>query len=175
MRYVILFFALLVIPQQTATAAETFSCKDSDGTLHIADNQMSLPTECRDQAITSEPDKEVGSVSYVPAAKQPSQPSSEFNQAVREEDRASKARKRRAAALVGRAQNLAADYENGVTTRKAAVRSMRYGTREDIIAAEQQVQTARSGKKKLRAELDDARLSTEQRQQIETQLNSILD
>jgi hypothetical protein len=170
-----LLLTLLFLPALTTFGAETFTCKDLQGQLHISDNLMSLPAECRNQARTSEPDTEPGKVNYVPPVENSIQHSDEFKRAVREEERANEARKRQAAELVRRAESLAVTFEDAVTRRKKAVRSREYGNREEIILAEQQLQDSLTGKKELLDELESAQLSTEQRQHIEVQLERIQD
>ena len=173
MKIVFLGFALLVSSVLFANAAETFSCHNSDGVQHIADDLMSLPAECRDQAIKSDPESDPSSVNYVPDVQQSNQQSDEFQKALLEEEQATLVRKQKAEGLVLRAQHLATTYENAVVQRKTAVSSNQYGSRDEILQAAQAMQTAREGKTSLLEVLESARLSGEQQQQIESLLDTI--
>ncbi len=42
MKYIVLILVMLVFPLLTTSSAENYSCRDSDGGLHVADNLMSL-------------------------------------------------------------------------------------------------------------------------------------
>lgn len=166
---ILLFLCLLLT---TPAMAETFSCTDSDDVLHIADNLMNLPEECRDQAKTLSPEGS-GSVSYVPAQQEQQRIKSDFDQAVREENQAQAQKKQQAEDMVQRAGSIANAYQNAVISRKSSVRSKKYGTRGEIQNAEEVMQRSRHDKQVLLEEASNARLSAEQRQQIETLLDKV--
>ena len=93
--------------------------------------------------------------------------------ALREEERKTRQRKTEAENLILEAENLANSYGNAVIKRKTALRSKKYGSRETIILAGQEMQRARNGKEILLEKLERARLSSTQRAQITTLLNKI--
>ena len=172
MKYIILILAMLGFPLLTISTAENYSCRDNNNRLHIADNLMSLPEECRDQADISAPNGS-GKVSYVPPAVQTRQSNNDFERALREEERKTRQRKTEAENLILEAENLANTYGNAGIKRKTALRSKKYGSRETIILAGQEMQRARNGKEILLEKLERARLSSTQRAQITTLLNKI--
>ena len=174
MRYIILVLALLGSLPLTISAAETYACRDNNDRLHVADNLMSLPEECRDRAETSDLN-DPGKVNYVPPAVQKPQNNNDFERAVIQEQQKIEQRKRETEALISQAESLASSYKDAVIKRKAAVRSKSYGSRETIIQAEQEIERARNGKKSLLESLPQSRLTSAQREQIETQLNKIQD
>jgi hypothetical protein len=172
MKYIILVLALLGLTLLSSAAAESYSCRDSNDRLHIADNLMSLPEECRAQAVTSEP-TDSGKVNYVPPAVQSHQGSNDFKRAVGQEEQKVKQRKREAEELIQRAKKMADSYETAVTKRKAALRSKKYGFRETVILANQEMRSAREGRDALREEMVQMRLTPKQRAQIEALLARI--
>lgn len=174
MKYVVLALAALSFPLLSLSAAQNYSCRDNSDLLHIADNLMSLPEECRDRAKTSSSGKE-GKVNYVPAAVQTRQSDNDFAKELSEEAQRIEQRKREADDLVQEAEDLASSYENAVAQRKMALRHKNYGNRSTITLALDEMRQARKGKKNLLAKLPRARLSSPQRKQIETILDRVRD
>ncbi len=172
MKYFILTLSILVASLLNTSAAENYSCRDSKGRLHVADNLMSLPEECLHKADISEAD-DSGKVNYVPPVPLDPQIKNDFNQEVNQQSRKAKQRKREAGRLVSRAESLANSFENAVIKRKEALRNKQYGYRTTIVQAAQEMQHARSKKEALLGELPKARLSSAQREQIEMQLKRI--
>lgn len=172
MKHCLLILTILGASLLNTSAAENYSCRDSNGRLHVADNLMRLPEECRDQADTSEP-KDPGKVNYVPAAKQSSQSNNSFKRALRQEQREINQRKHKAERAVLQAEKLATSYENAILNRKDALRSKRYGVRDTIIQADQEMRSSRRGKEILIEELKQIRLSSTQQEQIDTFLDKI--
>lgn len=165
----LLFLCLLLT---MPAMAETFSCTDSDDVLHIADNLMNLPEECRDQAKTRSTEGS-GSVNYVPAQQEQQRIKSDFDQAVREEDQAQARKRQQADNMIQRAGSISSAFQNAVITRKSAIRSKSYGNRGEIQNAEEIMQRSRHDKQVLLEEASNARLSAEQRQQIESLLDKV--
>lgn len=161
-------FTILVNP----VAAETVACTDSNGTLHIADNMMSLPKECRN---ASKPYESTGSgeVIYVPALPDNKNTRRDFERSVEQEERTQAQQRRQETNLFQRAESVANSYINAVAARKAAVRSKKYGTREQIQTADVIMQRSRNEKTALLQELKKARISQQKRQEIEVMLNKI--
>ena len=172
MKTYILILTILGASLLSASATENYSCRDSKGRLHVADNKMNLPEECRSHAVTSD-SKDPGKVNYVPATRQSSQSKNDFNRAVDQEQREIDQRKRNVEIAVLQAEKLATSYESAVLKRKDALRSKSYGFRNTIIQADQEMQSARQGKELLIEELKQIRLTTTQQEQIETFLNKI--
>ncbi len=172
MKYFILTLSILVASLLNTSAAENYSCRDSKGRLHVADNLMNLPEECRYKADISDP-KDPGKVNYVPPAGQTSQSNNSFERAVRQEQQTISQRKRKAESAVLQAEKLVNSYESAILKRKNALRSKRYGFRNTIIQADQEMQSARQGKQILIKKLKKTRLTSTQQEQIETLLNKI--
>ena len=172
MKYSMLILTILGTSLLSVSAAENYSCRDSNGRLHVADNQMNLPEECHYQAETSDP-KDPGKVNYVPATKQSGRSNNDFNRAVNQEQREASQRKRNAERAVQEAERLANSYESAILTRKDALRNKSYGFRNTVIQADEEMQSARQKKKLLIEELKQLRLTTTQQEQIETFLDKI--
>jgi hypothetical protein len=172
--WVLATFALIAIPQLSFSGAESFSCRDKAGQLHVADNLMSLPEECRFQADTSNP-KDPGKVNYVPAVTQTHQNHNEFNNAVRQEQLKAEQQQREVEGLISEASYLAESFESAVKKRKSAFRVKTYGYREEAIQADKEMQGARAGKKALIEKLAQVHLSSEQKSQIDSLLARIED
>ena len=167
-----LIFLCLLLP--TPLAAETYSCTDNTGKIHIADTLMKLPAECRDRAKTHE-DKDSGRVNYVPSPEVPASQNQRFRESVRMEEAAQQKKEREATELVQRAETLAKSFEDAVNLRKKAVRSKSYGNRDKIRAAEAMMEFSRKEKQTILEEMQSIRLSAEQRQQIMAALEQIAD
>jgi len=172
MKYIILTLAISALP--LLSFAETYSCRDNEGQLHIADNLMKLPEECRYQANTLDP-KATGKVNYVPAGGQTHQINNDFERAVRQEQQEVKRHEQEAQNIISQAKWLAESYENAVIKRKTALRSKKYGFREEIIEADKDMKRAIKDKKTLLQEVEKVRISTTQREQIEMFMNKIPD
>ncbi len=172
MKYFILTLSILVASLLNSSAAENYSCRDSKGRLHVADNLMSLPAECLHKSEISETN-DSGKVNYVPPVQLDPQIKNDFNHAVNQQDQKVKLREREAGRLVSRAESLANSFENAVIKRKEALRNKQYGYRTTVVQAGQEMQHSRKEKEALLGELPKARLSSAQREQIEIQLKRI--
>ncbi len=174
MRVILLVLTFLGFSQLSPAVAETFSCRDSKGALYVADNLMSLPEGCRNQARTRA-ETDSGQVNYVPSATQPGRDKDAFERAVKEEIQASDELARKTANMVLRAETLVETYENALAERKNVIGRRRYGARETIVKADREMQFARKGKKELLNKLKRARIPSEQRQKIDNLLTRIPD
>ena len=154
--------------------ADNYSCTDSQGVIHIADNLMKLPAECRDQAKTLK-EGDSGRVNYVAPVPTPQGQAQDFQQAVRSEELELKKKKQEAAEMVNQAKKLADNFEEAVTIRKTALRSKSYGSRDKLKMAESMMEYSRKGKRGLLEDMQKAHLSSEQRQQIMEALSRIAD
>ncbi len=172
MKPIILILAILVFPLAGLSSAENYSCRDANDRLHIADNPMSLPEECRNQAVNAQ-ESDSGKVSYVPPVSQNSQHNESFAEAVAEEEQQLRQRSLAAENLLHQARSLADDYENSVASRKTAMRSQKYGFRKTVISADQGIQSARKEKEILLDKIKKTRLTSTQKGAILNHLNRI--
>lgn len=163
---------LLFVFVRPATA-EIYSCTDKDGVRYVADTLMRLPATCRNQAETlnmSDKDK----VNYVPAQKQKSgRGPDEFERAVHEVEQKAAQQRQYESRLVQRAEKIAKDFHKAVYQRKEALRNTQYGYRKQVQAADALLQRSRKQKQELLTEVEQARLSTEIKSQINKQLSQV--
>ncbi len=172
MKALLLALCLCGFLQPTLAGAKTVSCRDARGALYIADNLMSLPEECRQKGQTLSPENS-GNVNFVPATPPSTTDNQAFERAVKEEDQARTDRNNKAAGMLSRAKKLVETYESALDERKSAIRNKTYGSRKNIIKAEQDMQQARRGKEDLLSSLARAYIPTSQKQQIRKLLERI--
>lgn len=166
--------ALICLLLPSPALAETYSCTDGQGVLHVADNLMKLPAECRDRAKTLKP-QDSDRVNFVAPPKTPPGEGQAVERAIRLEEQALAQKKKRAADLVRRAETVADNFREAVTTRKAALRSKSYGNRNKIVAAEATMKNSRKEKQEILKQMGSEALTDEQRQRIKTLLDGIED
>ncbi|WP_020677223.1 hypothetical protein [Geopsychrobacter electrodiphilus] len=174
MKQIILVCSLFLLCLPAGTQAETFSCRGKDGTLHVADNLMSLPADCRFQAETLD-EKDPGKVNYVPPPKDNPQTSRKFQQELQLQQQEISARQQEAANLRKEADRLVTTYDNAISSRYKAVRSREYGSRETIQTADRDLQSARAEKAQLLDKLKASRIAAEQKDEIIKLLGTIQD
>ena len=172
MKPLILMLGILVFALAGLSSAENYSCRDTNDRLHIADTLMSLPEECRNQAVSIE-DSDSGKVNYVPPATQSTLDLESFEEAVAKDEQQLKQRKLAAKKLLQQARSLADSYELSVISRKTALRSKKYGFRKTVISADQGIQSARKEKAGLLDKMKKTRLTPTQKEAILNQLNRI--
>jgi hypothetical protein len=167
---VLLMVALPVI----AAAAKTYSCRDNQGGLHLADSLENLPEACRAQAQLLEPGA-VDNLNFVPLPVVPSGSGIGFEQSVRDVERELQQKKQLGNQLQQRADQLAAKYATASVEKHRARRNWKYSSRATIKAADESIQQVWVEKQQLLQELAAASLASEKEQQIRAALDSIVE
>jgi len=163
---------LIVLLSVASAAAETYSCRDSQGKLHFADNPANLPEDCRGQEQKIEPGK-VGNLNLVPAAPTPPQSGRAFEQTVYSAEKERQQKQQQTRNLQLRAEQLAKKYQEAVRAKRGAVRSWSYDSREQINKADQQIKEARAGKQQLLQELESLKIPSAEEKKIRQELKAI--
>ena len=163
---VLLFFTV------TSGAAESYSCRDSHGRLHLADSPGNLPEECLGQEQKHQSGA-VDNLNYVPMPVEPAANSGSFERSVRAADRELLQQRQAAEQLQQRAEQLASSYETAVSDKRQAKRRWSYGSRETILGADRRIEQARDGKRKLLQELSGSRLSDREEVQVRALLERV--
>ena len=172
MKHILLVLAILALPQWSFAETESYSCRDNKGRLHVADNLMHLPEECRYQADTRDP-KDPSKVNYIPQAAQAHKSHNDFKDAINQDQQETRQRENEAESLIAQTKELASSFEAAVIKRRTALRNKKTGFRETIILADQGMQNARKEKEVLLKRLSETHLTSTQREQIEGHLNKI--
>lgn len=158
----------------TCVQAQTYSCRDSKGQLHITDNLQALPEECRGEARAIEP-RTPDNLNFVPPAQSPQGSGAEFQKDVLEVERALQQRKAKVDEYVRRAAQLAEDYRQSKQEKRQATRSWSYKSRDIIRQADERIEKVRLEKKQLLQEIQGVRIPREQEKKIYADLEKIVD
>ncbi|MBN1956958.1 MAG: DUF4124 domain-containing protein [Desulfuromonadales bacterium] len=158
----------------TCVQAQTYSCRDSKGQLHITDNLQALPEECRGKTRAIEP-RTPDNLNFVPSAQSPQGSGAEFEKDVLEVERAQQQRKDKVDEYVRRAAQLAEDYRQAEREKRQATRSWSYKSRDIIRQADERIEKARLEKKQLLKEMQGVRIPREQEKKIHADLEMIGD
>ena len=172
MRIFQLMVMLLPLLLVTATWADNYSCRDSQGRLHLADSLSNLPEECREQAKTHTSDA-VDNLIYVPTPAEPGGSDIRFEHSVRDAERGLQRKQQRGEQLQQSAETLAEKYETASADRRRAKRSWNYSSRETIKKSDVLIQEAREGKQQVLQELPAAALPSREEQQIRAILDRV--
>jgi hypothetical protein len=168
------FLLIIICSLPVLAAATLYSCRDSEGRLHVTDNLQSLPDECRGVARdveTTDPDN----LHYVP--ERTPAPAvdhrSEFQRQLLEQERQQQEQQQREEQLVKEAQGLAEMFEQAQQDRRNALRRWSYDSRATIERAADEMNAARSGKQQLLTDLERQRVSIGTAEQVRALLEQI--
>lgn len=155
--------------------ATTYSCRDSKGQLHITDNLQALPEECRGKAQVIQSGETPDNLNFVPQIDQPKGSGAEFQQNVREADRALQQKREKVEEYVRRAAELAEEYRSAEQEKRQATRRWSYRSRDIIRQADDRLERVRQGKKQLLKELRGQRIPSDKEKGIRADLDVIVD
>jgi len=174
MKQALLIVSLFALFLPLPGNAETFSCRDKSGRFHVSDNLMNLPTDCRFQAKTHN-EKDPSKVNYVPLPKENNLINQKVEQEIQIQQEEIRKQRQDSANLLEQAKMLSQSFQRAVVQRKDALRSKRYRSRKTIVAADHDMQKARKEKILLLKRLRSARMTTDQKDEIEQLLALIKD
>lgn len=169
---ILLLLLLLTAFANTHSWAKTYSCRDSQGKMHFADNLQGLPSECLGKEKVIKPDKP-DNLNYVPATKDPSAPGIKFQHSVRDAEREQQRKQVEKRQLHSRAEKLLERYQEALAEKRRAKRSWSYSSRDIIKSSDQTISGVKADKELLLEELNSARVGTEEKTKIEQVLSGI--
>ncbi|MBE9485888.1 MAG: hypothetical protein IMY82_01805 [Chloroflexi bacterium] len=160
---------LLLIP--SVGWVKNYSCRDSKGQWHFADNLQGLPEEClgQEKEIKLQSDKLI----IVPAAPDPQKPGGKFQDSVRAAEREQQEKESAARELKLQAESLVERHRQAVQLKRQAKRRWSYESRTTIKQADDELQQVEKERRQLLDELNSARLTTAERRQIRDLLEGI--
>lgn len=170
--HIFLFIVLLVWLQPLNIHAKSYSCRDSEGQLHFSDNLQGLPEECwgKEKELTlREPDN----LNFVPVTPEPEKPGIEYQHSVREVERKQQQKMQQARYLEERASRLADQYQKARQTKRNALRSWNYESRQTIKQADVKIGQIRINKQRLLEEVSAIRLASDKERSIRELLDGI--
>ena len=172
MRILILIVVLCSFP--LVAVATLYTCRDSEGRLHVTDNLQSLPDECRVDAREVEagdPDN----LHFVPERTSPPtvDTHSRFEQQLREQQQRQQEQEELEEQLILEAQELADTFMQALQDRRTAIRRWSADSRGTIQQAAEDMAAARSGKQRLLADLERQRVSIRTSEQVRAILEQI--
>ena len=175
MRFIVCLFLVFVFVGTAVTGyATTFFCRDQGGQLHLTDNLLALPEECRGAAKIVKP-VTPDNLNYVPSQPEPQGSGIEFQQAVRDAEYKQQQKQVQVERFLQRAEQLAAQYRQAVQEKRQATRRWSYGAREIIQKAESRIENAREGKQQLLSEIDGQKIAPDDNRKIASWLAEIAD
>jgi hypothetical protein len=172
MRTIILLVLFCTLPLQVL--ATLYTCRDSEGRLHVTDNLQSLPDECRGVAReveATDPDNLHFVPERTPAPAVDSR--SEFKRQLLEQQRQQQEQQQREDQLIKEARDLADQFEQAQQARRNAIRRWSADSRRTIEGAMDDMTAARSGKQLLLADLERQRVSITTSEQVRAILEQI--
>jgi len=172
MRTIILLVLFCTLPLQAL--ATLYTCRDSEGRIHITDNLQSLPDECRSGAReveATDPDNLHFVPERTPAPAVDSR--SEFERQLLEQQRQQQEQQQREEQLIGEARRLADKFTQAQQDRRDAIRRWSADSRRTIERAADDMAVARSGKQQMLAELNRQRVSIRTSEQVRAILEQI--
>lgn len=174
MRTLFLFIIICSLP--TLAVATLYSCRDSEGRLHVTDNLQSLPAECRAGAREidqTNPDN----LHFVPerSSSPPIDTKSRFQQQVFEQEQRQREQQQLEERLIREAQGFADLYLQAQQERRNAIRHWRHDSRATIERAADQMATAQREKQRLLAELEQHRVPARVSEHVREILGQIVD
>ncbi len=172
MRRLILLVIFCLSPM--VVEATLYSCRDSEGRLHVSDNLQSLPDECRAdvrEVEASDPDN----LHFVPETSPPpvEDTRSRFELEVLEQQRRQQEQEQREEQLIREARSLAAQFEQAQLDRRDAIRRWSADSRRIIEQAANGMAAARSGKQRMLTNLEQQRVSIRTSEQVRAILEQI--
>jgi len=171
----LLYLLLMFVVFLPEVEAKTYSCRDSKGQLHVTDNLQTLPEECRGKAQVIQPGEAPDSLNVVPQIDQPKGSGAEFQQNVREADRAVQQKREKVDEYLRRAEKMAEEYRNAEQEKRQATRRWSYSSRDIIRQADERLEQVRQGKKQLLIELRGQKIPPEKEKKIRADLDVIVD
>jgi hypothetical protein len=172
MRRLILMVIFCLSPM--VVEATLYSCRDSEGRLHVTDNLQSLPDECRADVREIEP-TDPDNLHFVPETTPPpaADTRSRFEMEVLEQQRRQQEQEQREEQLISQARSLAAQFEQAQQDRRNAIRRWSYDSRATIERAADDMAAARDGKQQLLTNLEQQRVSIKTSEQVRAILEQI--
>ncbi|MBW6508558.1 MAG: DUF4124 domain-containing protein [Desulfuromonadales bacterium] len=172
MRILILMIVFVSLP--LVAAATLYSCRDSEGRLHVTDNLQALPDECRadvHEVEASDPDNLHFVPERTPAPAVDHR--SEYQRQLLEQQRQQQEQQQREEQLIREAQGLADRFDRAQQERRNAIRRWSAESRRTIEFAVDEMAAARSGKQRMLADLERQRVSIRTSEQVRTILEQI--
>jgi hypothetical protein len=172
MRRLVLMVIFCLAPM--LVEATLYSCRDSEGRLHVTDNLQSLPDECRAdvrEVEVGDPDN----LHFVPEATLPpvEDTRSRFELEVLEQERRQREQQQREEQLISQARGLVDQFEQAQQDRRNAIRSWTYDSRATIERAADDMTAARNGKQRMLTNLEQQRVSVRTSEQVRAILEQI--
>lgn len=172
MRTTILLLIFCSLP--LIAAATLYTCRDSEGRLHVTDNLQSLPDECRVDARQVE-ETDPDNLHFVPERTSPPavDTRSRFEQEVLEQQRRQQEQQQREDQLIREARELADTFLQAQQDRRSAIRRWSADSRRTIERAATDMAAARSGKQRILADLERQRVSVRTSERVREILEQI--
>ncbi|MBD1400527.1 DUF4124 domain-containing protein [Pelovirga terrestris] len=172
MRRLILIVIFCLSPMMVE--ATLYSCRDSEGRLHVTDNLQSLPDECRAdvrEVEAGDPDN----LHFVPETSPPpvEDTRSRFELEVLEQQRRQQEQEQREEQLIRQARSLVSRFEQAQQDRRNAIRRWSADSRRTIEQAATDMAAARNGKQQLLTTLGQQRVSIRTSEQVRALLEQI--
>lgn len=158
--FLLLFLCFLPV----TWGGEIYSCRDSQGQLHLSDNPLDLPEACRATAVRTAPEAE--NFTIVPAVLQKSAPSGEVEQAVREVEEKIESQQQRLAQYRQRATALVRTYRQVLEEKRSAKRRWTYNSRKIIAQANEQIERLKGEKRDLLLAVTRDRMSLNEKDEL---------
>ncbi len=172
MRILILMVVFATLPLMAT--AELYTCRDSEGRLHVTDNLQALPDECRADAReveASDPDNLHFVPERTPAPAVDRR--SEFERQLLEQQQQQQEQQQREEQLIREARSLAAKFEQAQLDRRNAIRRWSADSRRIIEQAANDMAAARSGKQRMLTNLEQQRVPIRTSEQVRAILEQI--
>lgn len=144
---------------------QTYTCRDSSGQLHFADNLQGLPEECRGNEKVVNPGK-ADNLNFVPATPAESGVTREFEKSVESVERELREKRETAQQLRLQSETLRERYQETLAAKRRAQRVWGYDSRDKIKQADTEIERIKSEKQRLLAELMVARMPAKERAAI---------
>ncbi len=158
--------------QEQEDSSGPYSCRDSQGQLHVVDNLLALPEECLGKYQKYKSWK-INKLQVVPAKSMTPEAEIIIEQNIRDAEREERLKELQEQQLHERAGALVELYQSAVAEKRKAQRSWRYGSRETIKQANEKVANSREGKRQLLGELDKMKISVAVEKQIRATLEKV--
>lgn len=145
---------------------QTYSCRDSSGQQHFADNLQGLPEECRGQEKVIQPGS-TDNLNFVPAVPADQAGGRSFQQSVEAVERELREKKETEQRLKDEAEALRDRFRTVLTEKRRAKRVWGYDSRQKIEQANAELEIIKAEKQRLQKELSVARLAAQDREVVQ--------
>ena len=174
MKIATFLFIFCVLP--VIAAASLYTCRDSEGRLHVSDNLHTLQGVCQIGARKIEA-KDPDNLHYVPERTSPPvvDTQSRYEHEVREEQRRQREQQQREAEMVERAREISAQFQRAQTERRNAITRWSTESRRRIEQAVAEMSAARNSKQRLIAEMEQQRVSSKTAEEVHSILDQVID